>query len=1030
MRLMSRTGSTVDLSGIDDHTISSLPLITAAGVTKSQSGDILVMIHQAAFMPDGKTILSAGQMEWNKCTVDDKPKAITGRTPSISTPDGYQIPISVRRGLPYIRLRPPTDMEINELPRIDLTSMHTWDPKVLDATVHDGWYEEQPPNVTQKLERDRRDFPYDGLGNLKDEEPIDYDDEGLEDRYDKSIDRNGIKAFYAHTIRNEMQHSFKVCNIEGVLHDIHEDDMEDSDEACTTTMLPGIKADEERRYSYKTATITELQEVNRTRSKQPRQDGSKRVKDDEPNRLEEHVTEDPRDEGASDSDDDDGETPFFNNQARDDEERIRHEGEQLQEAEPRLLRPSKKNVAEYSKYFPGTDDATLKKTFDATTQYGTRGATEGHSLRNQILSPNPILNIPRRHEEVATDTLYSSEEAFDDGSTAAQFYIGRKSHFRTALPLGKSDKNFPATLLDTIRRYGAMDVLVSDNAKAEISERVKDILRTFAIKDRQSEPYNGNQNFAERGWRDTKRKVNILLNISGAPAKAWLLALQYVCFVQNHTAVDSLGGRTPIEWMLGHTPDISVLLQFQFWEPVYYQKYDAKFPSDSTEELGRFVGIAETTGHSMTYKILTAELKIIHRAVVRTATKEHGYSNVRADKEAPNLAPPTHPEVIIPETVDENDDDDNAEQETNDATEDFIKSVQEDVVKSLHQDRVDRGERLPTIDSTGLLGRTFLPEPDDQGEQHRAKIEGIELTGKQTADGKEEIYKFRCKVGEEVYEQVMTYNKMLEWCERDQDRDDMYKIDGVLDHKQGAKYKGGYQLLVQYASGDRLWVDLTPLYNDDPVSVSLYAMKNNLLHLPGFKRCRNHTKNYKKFARMIHQSKLKNYRCRPVYSYGYQVPRNHQEAVFIDEKCGNTKWQDAEKLEIQQLFEYDTFRDLGLRNADTRRIPEDPMSHDIRGETLRKTQGTHGRRRPQDRNPADSIYSGVVSLPGLRLVTFIAELNGLELWGTDIGNAYLESYTEEKVCFIAGGEFGELAGHTFMIIKAQYGLEVEWETMA
>ena len=47
----------------------------------------------------------------------------------------------------------------------------------------------------------------------------------------------------------------------------------------------------------------------------------------------------------------------------------------------------------------------------------------------------------------------------------------------------------------------------------------------------------------------------------------------------------------------------------------------------------------------------------------------------------------------------------------------------------------------------------------------------------------------------------------------------------------------------------------------------------------------------------------------------------------------------------------------------------------------------------------------------------------MELWGTDIGNAYLESYTKEKVCFIAGGEFGELAGHTFMIIKAQYGLK-------
>ena len=39
--------------------------------------------------------------------------------------------------------------------------------------------------------------------------------------------------------------------------------------------------------------------------------------------------------------------------------------------------------------------------------------------------------------------------------------------------------------------------------------------------------------------------------------------------------------------------------------------------------------------------------------------------------------------------------------------------------------------------------------------------------------------------------------------------------------------------------------------------------------------------------------------------------------------------------------------------------------------------------------PLSSILSGVVSLRGIRLVLFIVELNGLESWGTGIGNAYL-----------------------------------------
>jgi len=72
--------------------------------------------------------------------------------------------------------------------------------------------------------------------------------------------------------------------------------------------------------------------------------------------------------------------------------------------------------------------------------------------------------------------------------------------------------------------------------------------------------------------------------------------------------------------------------------------------------------------------------------------------------------------------------------------------------------------------------------------------------------------------------------------------------------------------------------------------------------------------------------------------------------------------------------------------------------------------------------PLDSVYSSVVSLRGLRLMLFLAELNGLETWATDIGNAYLEAETNVKVYIIAGPEFGELRGHLLVIFKALYGL--------
>ena len=51
----------------------------------------------------------------------------------------------------------------------------------------------------------------------------------------------------------------------------------------------------------------------------------------------------------------------------------------------------------------------------------------------------------------------------------------------------------------------------------------------------------------------------------------------------------------------------------------------------------------------------------------------------------------------------------------------------------------------------------------------------------------------------------------------------------------------------------------------------------------------------------------------------------------------------------------------------------------------------------------------------------IANFNQLEAWCTDIGNAYLEAYTKELLYIIAGPEYGELEGHTMIVIKALYG---------
>jgi hypothetical protein len=93
----------------------------------------------------------------------------------------------------------------------------------------------------------------------------------------------------------------------------------------------------------------------------------------------------------------------------------------------------------------------------------------------------------------------------------------------------------------------------------------------------------------------------------------------YVCFLLNITwceAVDDI----PIRMSTGSTNDISPLLCFHFCEPAYYKFDDSDFPSDSHEKCGHFVGISESVGHAMTFKILTDNtLKVIHQSNVRSA---------------------------------------------------------------------------------------------------------------------------------------------------------------------------------------------------------------------------------------------------------------------------------------------------------------------------------------------------------------------------------------------------------------------------
>ena len=89
-------------------------------------------------------------------------------------------------------------------------------------------------------------------------------------------------------------------------------------------------------------------------------------------------------------------------------------------------------------------------------------------MKKHLKSRNPALNIPGRHEAVATDTVFSDTPPVDSGVKQAQVFVGRDTLVADSYPM-KSGKQFVNTLDNNIWRQRAMDKLQSDSAKTEIS---------------------------------------------------------------------------------------------------------------------------------------------------------------------------------------------------------------------------------------------------------------------------------------------------------------------------------------------------------------------------------------------------------------------------------------------------------------------------------------------------------------------------------------------------------------------------------
>ena len=95
MRVVTPQGGFTHLNGIDDHAVRNLQIVQAGGVVRTNRGPVILIVNQGAHMPDGKTILSPGQFEHYGWTVNEKSPRVTGVQPTMTSVEGYVIPLEI-----------------------------------------------------------------------------------------------------------------------------------------------------------------------------------------------------------------------------------------------------------------------------------------------------------------------------------------------------------------------------------------------------------------------------------------------------------------------------------------------------------------------------------------------------------------------------------------------------------------------------------------------------------------------------------------------------------------------------------------------------------------------------------------------------------------------------------------------------------------------------------------------------------------------------------------------------------------------
>ena len=148
------------------------------------------------------------------------------------------------------------------------------------------------------------------------------------------------------------------------------------------------------------------------------------------------------------------------------------------------------------------------------------------------------------------------------------------------------------------------------------------------------------------------------------------------------------------------------------------------------------------------------------------------------------------------------------------------------------------------------------------------------------------------------------------------------------------------------------------------------------------------------------------------HMHGLPLPCSAKHGLELDDVLSNTKWCDAIAKEICLMKDFKVFEPIGravdlLLSKGWQYAPLHwvfAIKNDLR-HTARSVISGHV-------TTADELdkYATTTCLDGVKLQLYLTARSGKKMVSGDVGSAYLNSYTKEKILTSLGPEFGENAG--------------------